>query len=334
MNEEKIPLDFPDTEAAFRMIDVGRKRVTRRRAVATGTITIGAVAFQKVKEKTLPKGDVLALAEIAGIMGAKKTPDLVPMCHTLPLDQVMIRCVPRAPDAIDVYCQASADARTGVEMEAVVGVQMAITTIWDLVKGTEPNLTIGGVRLLFKEGGKSGLWVNPDGIPAWLAAQLPQGHSMAGVKTALLVISDRASESEYEDESGQLLKERLEQAGAVLTGYDVILGEPTIISDHIRQLCEDGQPDLLITSGGTGPGWQNMTPDVAMALCSRVLDGLGEVLRRESATFTDTAWLSRVTAGMRDNTLIIALPGDPKAVKVCWEVIEPFLKDALKEIFN
>src|SRR5690606_36303150 len=106
--------------------------------------------------------------------GAKKTPELLPKCHTLPLDQVSVHCVPAAPDAVTVYAQVAAHAKTGVEMEAVMAVQAALATVWDLVKGTEPALEIGDVRLLVKEGGISGLWINPCGIPDWLAAQLPE----------------------------------------------------------------------------------------------------------------------------------------------------------------
>jgi cyclic pyranopterin phosphate synthase len=211
--DKKIVAFSTGDEPQFRMIDVGRKRITRRRAIAVGTITVGTVAFEKIKNKTLPKGDVLALAEIAGITGAKKTPDLVPMCHTLPLDQVSIHCVPEAPDIVHIYCQVAAHAKTGVEMEAIMGVQAALATIWDLVKGTEPNLIIGHVRLLVKEGGKSGLWINPDGIPDWLAEQIPPKRTMEGIKTAVLVMSDRASTGIYEDQSGVLLSQLLENEG-------------------------------------------------------------------------------------------------------------------------
>lgn len=329
MSTAKKIIEFPGAEAAFRMIDVGRKRVTRRRAVACGTITVGAVAFQKIKEKSLPKGDVLALAEVAGIMGAKKTPDMIPMCHTLPLDQVTIHCIPVEPDAVDVYAQVVTHAKTGVEMEAIMGVQAALATIWDLVKGTEPNLVIGGVRLLVKEGGKSGLWVNPDGIPEWLAAQLPPQKTLAGVKAAVLVMSDRAAAGVYEDKSGALLKELLRDEGAEVTELKIIPDNENEICDALAALCKKHKPKLIITSGGTGPGPRDVTPDVLDRVCDRILEGFGEVLRRESAAFTDTAWLSRMRAGMLGQTLIVALPGSPKAVGECWEILRPFLAHAL-----
>jgi molybdenum cofactor biosynthesis protein MoaC len=330
--EKKKVIDFPDAEPAFRMIDVGRKRVTRRRAIACGTITVGPEAFRKIREKSLPKGDVLALAEIAGIMGAKKTPDLIPMCHTLPLDQVSIHCVPEEKGAVTVYAQVVTHAKTGVEMEAVMGVQAALATIWDLVKGTEPNLTIGAVRLLVKEGGKSGLWINPDGIPDWLAAQLPPAKTLAGVRAAILVMSDRAAAGVYEDKSGALLQELLQEEGADVAERRIVADSAADISAALHELRETQRPKLLIMSGGTGPGPRDVTPEVLDSACDRILEGFGEVLRRESAAFTDTAWLSRMKAGMMGETLVVALPGSPKAVGECWEILRPFLARALKMI--
>jgi molybdenum cofactor biosynthesis protein MoaC len=330
--EQKNVAEFPEAEPAFRMIDVGRKRVTRRRAIAAGTITVGPAAFGRIREKSLPKGDVLALAEIAGIMGAKRTPDLIPMCHTLPLDQVEIHCAPQAPDAVIVYAQVVTHAKTGVEMEALVAVQTALATIWDLVKGTEPNLTIGNVRLLVKEGGKSGLWVNPDGIPRWLEAQLPPRRTLEGIKSAILVMSDRASAGVYEDKSGALLKEFLEREGADITGYKIVPDDAGAIAAVLRDMHGAHRPRLIVASGGTGPGLRDVTPDALDAVCDRVLEGFGEVLRRESAVFTETAWLSRMRAGMLGETLVVALPGSPKAVTECWEILRPFLARALKMI--
>src|SRR5688572_22194005 len=121
MSKPEEVIAFPTAaQPNFKMIDVGRKRPTRRRAVACGTIHMNAEAFEAIKNGKLPKGNVLALAEAAGITGAKKTPDLIPMCHTLPLDQVTIHCAMNEQDhSITVYAQAVAFAKTGVEMEAL-----------------------------------------------------------------------------------------------------------------------------------------------------------------------------------------------------------------------
>ena len=334
MSKLENMIEFPTAnEPHFKMIDVGRKRPTRRRAVAVGTITMGAEAFDRVKNGTLPKGDVLALAEAAGIMGAKKTPEMIPMCHTLPLDQVTIHCaLNEAESSVSVYCQAVAFAKTGVEMEALAGVNNALLTIWDLTKGVDPNLEIGAVNLLVKTGGKSGVYTNPKGIPDWLAAQLPDPQSLKGKKAAYLIMSDRAASGEYEDKSGPVLQKLLEDAGAEIIEHDVIPDDAETIEQNILSLCKSQALDLLIASGGTGPGPRDVTPDVLEKISDRMLDGLGDVLRTESLHFTDTAWLSRMTAGMVGATLVIAFPGSPKAVKECWDILEPFLGDALNKI--
>ncbi len=334
MSKPDNRIEFPSAqEPHFKMIDVGRKRPTRRRAVAVGTISMGGDAFQHVKNGTLPKGDVLALAEAAGIMGAKKTPEMIPMCHTLPLDQVTIHCALNEEDrSVSVYCQAVAFAKTGVEMEALAGANNALLTIWDLTKGVDPDLEIGAVRLLVKTGGKSGVYVNPNGIPDWLEAQLPDLESLKGKKVAYLIMSDRAASGEYEDKSGPVLNEILQGAGAEIISHDVIPDEAKTIESSILSVCKTHKPDLLIASGGTGPGPRDVTPDVLAKIADRMLDGLGDVLRTQSLYFTDTAWLSRMGAAMVGPTLVITFPGSPKAVKECWDILEPFLGDALNKI--
>ncbi len=150
----------------YRMIDVGAKAVTRRRALATGRIRVGSAVLAMLERGALPKGDALALAEVAAIMAAKRTPELLPLCHPLMLDHVSAVCrLDAAQQAVWVYATVVTSARTGVEMEALTAVNVALLTIWDLAKPIEPALAIDGIRLLLKEGGKSGRWIHPDGLP-------------------------------------------------------------------------------------------------------------------------------------------------------------------------
>ena len=147
------------------MADVSAKAVTRRVAIAGGRITIGSKAMKLLRAGTVPKGDPLAMAEIAGILAAKKTPELLPLCHPIALNRVAIRPVVRAKaGAVDVYCVAEIAAQTGVEMEALTGVNIALLTIWDLIKPLNAALEISDVRLHYKSGGKRGTWLNPEGI--------------------------------------------------------------------------------------------------------------------------------------------------------------------------
>ncbi len=146
----------------FHMIDVGEKAATKRRALARGRIQMSRSAFDALRTGRNPKGDVLAQAEVAGMLAAKRTSELIPLCHPLALDQVQLRFeLVDATCSVIASCEASATARTGVEMEALQGVSGALLAIYDLSKAVDPVLSISDVHLSVKEGGKSGLWVHP-----------------------------------------------------------------------------------------------------------------------------------------------------------------------------
>ena len=154
---------------SFKMIDVSKKKETFRRALASGKIYVGDEVFELIKNKEMPKGDPITLAEVSAVLGVKKTSDLIPLCHPLPIDHTATKIVMNELDnSLEVFCVVSAVAKTGVEMEAIMGVNAALITIYDLSKIIEPHLKIDGIKLLIKEGGKSGLWTNPDGLPDFL----------------------------------------------------------------------------------------------------------------------------------------------------------------------
>ena len=154
---------------SFNMIDVSSKKETFRRALASGSIYIGKEVFNLIKNKKMPKGDPIALAEVSAVLGVKKTSELIPLCHPLPIDHTATKIIMHEKDSsLEVFCVVSAFAKTGVEMEAIMGVNAALITIYDLSKIINPHLKIDNVKLLIKEGGKTGLWKNPDGLPKFL----------------------------------------------------------------------------------------------------------------------------------------------------------------------
>jgi len=154
---------------AFNMIDVSSKKETFRRALASGKIYVGKKVFNLIKNKEMPKGDPITLAEVSAVLGVKKTSELIPLCHPLPIDHIATKIIMHDEEAsLEVFCVVSAVAKTGVEMEAIMGVNTALITIYDLSKIVNPHLRIDNVKLLIKEGGKSGLWTNPDGLPGFL----------------------------------------------------------------------------------------------------------------------------------------------------------------------
>ena len=143
------------------MIDVGDKPATRRRAVARAHVAMPEHVRERIASGTLPKGDVLAAARIAGIMAAKRTPDIVPLCHPLPLTRVDV--TPEVvEDGVTITAAAETTAQTGVEMEALTAVLAAALTVYDMTKGLDPAITIDRACLLEKDGGKSGHWRRPE----------------------------------------------------------------------------------------------------------------------------------------------------------------------------
>jgi cyclic pyranopterin phosphate synthase len=158
MNEQHpAGLTHLDSEGAARMVDVGAKTATERRAVAAGRITMSPQALAAIRAGDAPKGDVLGTARLAGIMAAKRTGDLIPLCHPLGLEAVSVEFAFENA-AITVTATASLTGKTGVEMEAMVAASVALLTIYDMAKAIDKGMVITDVRLIEKVGGKSGHW--------------------------------------------------------------------------------------------------------------------------------------------------------------------------------
>jgi cyclic pyranopterin monophosphate synthase len=157
-----VRLSHTDPAGGARMVDVGGKPVTQRTAVAEGMVRMSAGAFALVRDNAVAKGDVLTLAKAAGIAGAKRTADLVPLCHPLPLDLVEVDATPDAAlPGVRVRATARATARTGVEMEALAAVTAACLTVYDMVKSADRAMRIEGIHLVSKTGGTRGDWTAP-----------------------------------------------------------------------------------------------------------------------------------------------------------------------------
>lgn len=315
----------------FRMADVRRKRPTPRRAVAVGELRAGPVGFAALAGKTLPKGDALAMAEVAGMQGAKNAAQLMPLCHPLSLEYVEVRCVP-VPQrhAIRVYCETALTAKTGVEMEALAGASAALLTLYDLTKPVEPALSIEAVRLLFKEGGKRGLWMHPAGLSDEERTHYrPRSDPrLDGESVAVITLSDRASAGVYEDGSGALLEQGLRAMGAHVRRRLLPYGiEP--LAAALREEAASGTP-LVLCTGGTGFGPRDLAPEALATIPARPVPGLAELFRSASSAHTPLAWLSRSACALvGDGTLVLLLPGSPKAVTQGMDILGPLLPHAL-----
>lgn len=165
----------PDGEAV--MVDVGDKAPTRRTAIAGCTVRLDKKTLDLLKEKALPKGDALAVAKIAGIQAAKRTAELIPLCHPLSLDFIDVRfALDEATHAVHIEAEARLFAKTGPEMEAVTAAAVAGLALYDMVKAVKKDVVLDAVRLLRKEGGKSGVWTPKSHRRGGLGQRFPNRH--------------------------------------------------------------------------------------------------------------------------------------------------------------
>jgi len=161
---DESPLTHVDETGAARMVDVSAKSVTARLAIAAGRVVTSADVIELLRGDALPKGDALAVARLAGIMGAKRTPDLIPLCHPIGLHGVVVELT-LTDENVEITATTKTADRTGVEMEALTAVATAGLALIDMIKAVDPAASIEAVRVLRKEGGKTGLWVRPEERP-------------------------------------------------------------------------------------------------------------------------------------------------------------------------
>ena len=178
---ERRRLTHVDRRGRPRMVDVSGKPPTARRAVAEAVVACSQETLTLVIDGGGPKGDVLTVAELAGVMAAKRTADLIPLCHPLPLTDVVVRITPdRVASAFRIHAEAATTAPTGVEMEALTAASVAALTIYDMIKGVEKGAEIRAIRLVAKSGGKSGEWHRPAESSEAAAARGPRQRAVRG----------------------------------------------------------------------------------------------------------------------------------------------------------
>jgi cyclic pyranopterin phosphate synthase len=304
-----------------RMADVGMKKETARKAAAIGSLSMSRRAFELLKAGKLPKGNALAASEIAGVLAAKNTPNLLPLCHPLPLDQVTVDFTldPSLP-GVRVRWEASTTAKTGVEMEALTGASVALLCVYDLVKPVDPVLEISNIRLEFKSGGKKGYWTHPKTQTPPQAAKPPRLG-----KAVVITVSDRVSARQSTDRSGPLLVAGLREMGFTVS-------HPILVPDEIEKIAtaikNSAKKSLVVAlTGGTGLSPRDVTPEAVASVCSRMIPGIGESLRASGGPLT--APLSRSVAGQLGSCVVVSLPGSPGGVRDGVAVLRDLLPHAI-----
>ncbi len=315
----------------MRMIDIGEKAETWREAEAEATLRGDPQVLHALWEGRLPKGEARPAAQLAGMLAAKRTPELLPMCHPIRLDSVEVN-LHFDGEQMTIRARARTHDRTGVEMEALTAVSLAALTLYDWAKSHDPAIEFS-VRLIRKSGGQSGVWeretsAHQTGDESRPADEVPS--PLSGVRAAVLTISDRASRGVYPDESGTLIQQWLQQQGAEVVAYALTPDEREQIGAELVRLTDTFQPDLILTTGGTGFAPRDFTPEATRAVVEREVPSLTEWLRLQTSLATPMAYLSRATAGVRGQSLIINLPGSPRAVQEHLKALLPLLPHALE----
>lgn len=294
-----------DADGRARMVDVGGKQVTRRVAVATGRLDTTAEVVGLLVSDGLKKADALATARIAGIQAAKRTSELIPLAHLLPLDSVAIEFEP-GESSVGIRATVAVTAKTGVEMEALTAVAVAGLTLHDMVKALDPGCVLGDIRLASKTGGKHGHWTPEGSAHPGHGEQSPRG---AGV---VLVASTGAAAGSREDRTGPVIVEWMRAHGYSVDGPVIV---PDIDVERALAAAVAGGPALVVTTGGTGIHPQDLTPEATRAVLDRELPGIAEAIRAAGRTVTPTAALSRALAGIAGATIVVNLPGSPGGVR-------------------
>lgn len=273
------------------MVDITAKSNTLRIATAEALVEVSSSkTIEAIREQRVPKGDVFEMSRAAGLLGVKKTPELLPDCHPIPIEYTGFQ-FEIMDQTIKINCTIKTIYKTGVEVEAMHGVSIAALNMYDMLKPVDKGVSIGSIRLLSKKGGKSDY-----------AAQVSNRSA------AIIVASDSISAGKATDQTGKMIEQFLCELGMNVSEFCVIPDEPNDIRLQIENYLES-KVDLIIVTGGTGVSPRDQTPEALSVLIEKRLPGVEEAMRAYGQNRTPVAMFSRSIAGISQNSIILGIPG-------------------------
>jgi len=290
------------------LVDITSKSNSLRKAIATAVVSVSKQeTMDAVKNKAVPKGDVFEFSRAAGLLAIKKTSDVIPDCHPLPVEYASITHDLEGLNII-ITVEVHTIYKTGVEVEAMHGAAITALTIYDMLKPLDKGVEISTIKLEAKKGGKTDF----------------NDQLTGGLKTAVIVCSDGVFHGKKQDSSGQKIIEKLGNLNMPAAYHEIIPDEFYLIQDTINKLCRE-EYDLVLITGGTGLSPRDVTPDAIKPLLDREIPGIMEAARNYGQQRTPYAMLSRGIAGFIKNTLVITLPGSTRGVEETMDALFPYL---------
>lgn len=297
------------------MVDITSKSNTLRQAIAIATVTVSKQeTIDAILKRKVPKGDVFEFSRAAGLLAIKKTSDVIPDCHPLPIEFATIKYEIKGLRIL-IMVEVHTIYKTGVEVEAMHGASITALTMYDMLKPLDKEIAISEIKLLHKSGGKSDRSITEN----------------LSITCAVIVCSDTISAGKQEDVSGKTVMKKLEKWDVAIAHYEIIPDDHDQIQHLVKKFSAEGCK-LILLSGGTGLSPRDITPEAVTPLIDRPIPGIMETARQYGQQRMPFAMLSRGVAGFVKDSLVVTLPGSVKGVTETMDALFPQILHVFKVV--